>query len=487
MPPGTEMPMGPELAAIAPELGLAGLSLVLLGLGPFLPRGRKGWAWWLALAGLLGDLALAVLLQGPPRSAFDGVYVVDPLAQFFRLLLLATTIVVLLASRDYFRGLPHEGEVPGLLVLLAGAMMLLAGSNDLVLIALFVQLVSVVSYVLVGLWKADAWANEAALKFFLFGSVAVTVMLYGMSLLFGATGTLNLAELARRLPGADPTIVVVGLALTLAGYAFKVAMAPFHVWVADTYQGAPTPITALLSVGPKAAGLAVLLRTLAVAVPPETVGWPAAVAVLAGLTMTLGNVLALRQQNVKRLLAYSSIAQAGYLLMGVAAAGRDELSVPGLLFYLVAYLAMNLGAFAVAAAVEQRGGAGGSVELGGYEGLGARAPWLAGAMTLFLLSLAGFPPLAGFVGKTMLFGAAMGAGFAWLAALAAANTALSLAYYAQPIARMYLQPAADRPVPRPAPALGWAIALSVAATLLAGVLPEPVVALARAGASWLAG
>lgn len=476
---------GMELWAIVPELWLGSLSLLLVGLGPFLPPGRKGWAWWLALAGLLVALVpVARMLTWQPQLVFLGTYAVDPLAVFFKLFMLATTILVLLAGRDYFRGMPHEGDLPALLVLAALAMILLAGSADLVLIALYVQLVSVVSYILVGVWKDEPLANEATLKFFLFGAVSVTVMLYGLSLLFGATGTLNLLELARRLPTADPTIVVLGLALTLAGYGFKVAMAPFHVWVADTYQGAPTPIAALLSVGPKAAGLAVLLRTLAVGVPTGEANWPPAMAVLAALTMTVGNVLALRQANLKRLLAYSSIGQAGFLLMGVAAAGRDELSVPALLFYLVAYLVMNIGAFAVVTAVE-RGVA--SVDLDGYEGLGARAPRLAFALTLFLLSLAGIPPLAGFVGKTMLFGAALGAGFGWLAAVAAANSALSLYYYVQPIARMYLRPPNGAAAPSAARALAWAIALSLAVTLLAGILPEPLVALARAGATWLSG
>ncbi len=477
---------GMELWAIVPELTLAGLTLVLVPLGPFLPPDRKGWSWWLAFAGLGIALALSARMLGwPAQPVFLGTYAVDPLAVFFKLFLLATTLVVLLASRDYFRGQPHEADVPMLLVLAALAMVLLAASADLVLIALFVQLVSVATYILVGIAKGDRLANEAALKFFLFGAVSVTIMLYGMSLLFGATGSLNLAEIAARLPQADASVVLLGLALTLAGYAFKVAMAPFHVWVADTYQGAPTPITAFLSVGPKAAGLAVLLRTLLVAVPVPAANWPLAVAVLAAVTMTVGNVLALRQVNIKRLLAYSSIAQAGFLLMGVAAAGRGEtLSVPALLFYLAAYLVMNVGAFAVAAAVERGLG---SVDLQGYQGLGTRSPWLAFAMALFLLSLAGMPPLAGFVGKTLLFGAAMGAGFTWLAAIAATNSALSLYYYVLPIARMYLQqPPVARGWPL-GPALSWAIALTLVGTVLLGVAPEPAVALAVRGASWLAG
>ena len=474
------MDMAPELAKIVPELWLAGLTLVLFALGPFLPRGRMDWAWWLALAGLGVAVVLSLrMLSWEPQLAFEDTYAVDRLALFFKLFLLGMTMLVVLAARDAFRGLPREGGVPGLLVLGAGAMIVLAGSNDLVLIALAVQLVSIVSYILVGVAKSNPLANEAALKFFLFGAVSIAVMLYGISLLFGATGALGLMELARRLPQADMSIVALGVALTLAGYAFKVAMVPFHVWVADTYQGAPTPIAALLSVGPKAAGVAVLLRTLAVAVPPSEANWPLAMAILSAVTMTVGNVLALRQTNIKRLLAYSSIGQAGLLLVGVAAAGRDELAVPGLLFYLVAYLVMNVGAFAVATAVERGAG---SVDLAGYEGLGARSPWLAGAMTLFLLSLAGIPPLAGFVGKTMLFGAAIGGGFAWLAAIAAANSALGLAYYVVPIGRMYFLPPNHQARLTTPPALGWAIWLSLTVTILAGIVPESIVAFATAGA-----
>lgn len=469
------------LADIVPELVLVAAVVLLLPLGPFLPARRKGVATWLALAALLAAAAGAVpLLAGPPRSAFDGTYAVDPFAAFFKLVAIATTALVLLTTHGHFRGRPHEADVPTLLVLACLGLVGLAASQDLVLVALFLTLVTVTSYVLSGIAKDEALAVEGALKLFLFGSAAAAVMFYGMALLYGLTGTLSLPEIASRLPQAPRVTAAVALAFVVAGYGFKVTLAPFHLWAPDTYQGAPTPIAAFLSVGPKAAGLAVLLRTLAVAVPTDVVGWPAWVAALSALTMTVGNVLALRQTNVKRLLAYSSVAQAGYLLMGIAAFGRDRLAVPGLLFYLAIYLAMNLAAFLTVAGL---GKALGSDDVDRYAGLGARMPFAAAALTISLLALAGVPPMGSYVGKAMLFAAAMGAGLTWLTVVAAANTAVSLFYYVRVLETAYLRPRDDAPdveppVPMPRATL-LAVAVTGIATLLLGIIPQPLLTLAE--------
>lgn len=483
--PGMDMAMGPELRRIVPELVLATLVLILLPLGPFLSPARKGVATWVALGGLaVAGVFSARMLAWPSQAAFLDTYAVDPFAVYFKLFAIAATALTLLATHGHFAGRPHAGDVPAILALTCLGLVGLAASQDLALIALFIQLVTVGSYILVGLAKDDRRATEGALKLFLFSAAAGAVMLYGMTLLYGLTGTLRLPELAARLPAAPLVTVLAGLGLLLVGYGFKITIAPFHAWAPDTYQGAPTPIAGYLSVAPKGAGLAVLLRTLVVAFPDELGRWPVLMAALAALTMTVGNVLALRQTSAKRLLAYSSIGQAGYLLVGVAAAGRDALAVPGLLLYLAVYLFMNLGAFLAVDAIERRTG---SDDLKDFAGLGRRLPLSAATLTLCLLSLAGFPPLGGFVGKTMLFGAALGAGWAWLATVMAVNTALSLFPYVRVLEPLYLRPAPGARLAAEPGALRLALVALGAGTLLTGVLPQPWVALAGRAVEILAG
>jgi NADH-quinone oxidoreductase subunit N len=400
-----------ELWAVIPELVLASFVLLLLVLAPLLPVRRKDVNTWLALLGLAGTGGVSAwMLSWEAQPVFLGTHAVDPFAVYFKLFAIAATGLALLATRTYFRGRPHEGAVLPLLLLTGAGAIGLAASQDLALIALFILLVAVGFYTLVGIAKDDYRATEGAIKLFLFSAVAGGVMLYGMTLLYGLTGTLGLPELASALPSAPVVATVAALGLVLAGYGFKITLVPFHFWAPDTYQGAPTPIAGYLAVVPKAAGLAVLLRTLAVAFRNGAADWPMLIAILAAVTMTLGNIFALRQTSAKRLLAYSSIAQAGYILVGVAAAGRDPLAVPGMLVYLVVYLFMNLGAFLAVDAIERCVG---SDDIGGFSGLGRRLPVPALALALCLPSLAGIPPLGGFVGKAMLFGAALGAGWEW--------------------------------------------------------------------------
>ena len=471
-----EMSMGIELRKIGPELILAGWVLLLLPLGSFLPAVRKGLTTWMALIGLAAAGAVSVAMLGwPAQMAFMDTYAIDPFAVFFKLFAIVATALVLLATHSYFRNSPHIGVVPAALVLTCLGILGLAASQDLALIALFLQLVTVGSYILVGIAKDDWRATEGALKLFLFSAAAGAVMLYGMSILYGLTGTLQLPEIATRLPGAPVVAVLAALGFMLAGYGFKITLVPFHMWAPDTYQGAPTPIAGYLAVGPKAAGLAVLLRTLVVAFPDGLAGWPELIAVLAALTMTVGNLFALRQTSAKRLLAYSSIGQAGYLLVGVAAAGRDALAVPGMLVYLAVYLFMNLGAFLAVDAIERQIG---TDEIAQFNGLGRQLPWASAALALGLLSLAGFPPLGGFVGKTMLFGAALGAGWIWLAVVMGINVAISLFPYARVLEPLYLRSAVHvRAETEPAALRLALLALSVG-TVASGVLPQPWVALA---------
>jgi len=476
--------MGMELWALVPELTLAGLVLLLLPLGPFLPPHRKYMATWLALAGLVVVAGESLrMLTFATQPIFLDTYAVDQYAVYFKLFAVAATAFVLLATQSHFRGRPHEGEVPALLLLVCLGIMGLAASQDLALIALFIQLVTVGSYILVGIAKESRPATEAAFKMFLFSATVGAVMIYGMVFLFGLTGTLRLPELASKLPAMPVVTTLAAFLLVLAGYGFEVTLVPFHTWAPDTYQGAPTPISGFLSVGPKAAGLAVLLRTLVVAFPRNLGHWAELVAVLAAVTMTVGNIFALRQNSVKRLLAYSSIAQVGYILVGVAAAERSALAVPGMLLYLAIYLFMNLGAFLAVDAVERQMK---SDDISQFVGLGRRLPVTAAVLAICLLSLAGFPPFGGFIGKTYLFGAALAAGWTWLAVVMLVNVAISLFYYVRVLEPMYLRPSPEKVLQKEPRALRFVLIVLGIGTLVSGVLPQEWVVLVTHASSLLA-
>lgn len=478
------MQSGMELWAIVPELTLAGLVLILLPLGPFLPKNRKYIATWIALVGLVAVAIESIrMLFFATQPIFLDTYAVDQFAVFFKLFATASTAFVLLATQSHFHGRPHEGEVPALLLLACLGIMGLAASQDLALIALFIQLVTVSSYILVGIAKDHRLATEAALKMFLFSASVGAVMLYGMVLLFGLTGTLRLPELATKLPAMPTVTVIVAFLLVLAGYGFEVTLVPFHTWAPDAYQGAPTPIAGFLSVGPKAAGLAILLRTLLVAFPHNMGHWAEIFAILAAITMTIGNIFALRQTSIKRLLAYSSIGQVGYMLVGVAAAQRSELAVPGMLVYLAVYLFMNLGAFLAVDALERQLS---SDDIGQIEGLGRRLPVTAAVLAICLLSLAGFPPFGGFVGKTMLFGAAIAAGWTWLAIVMLVNIAISLYYYVRVLAPMYFQPSSGASLQREPATLRFVLIVLGIGTFISGAFPQEWVLLATHASSVLA-
>lgn len=478
------MQSGMELWAIVPELTLAGLVLILLPLGPFLPKNRKYIATWIALVGLVAVAIESIrMLFFATQPIFLDTYAVDQFAVFFKLFATASTTFVLLATQSHFHGRPHEGEVPALLLLACLGIMGLAASQDLALIALFIQLVTVSSYILVGIAKDHRLATEAALKMFLFSASVGAVMLYGMVLLFGLTGTLRLPELATKLPAMPTVTVIVAFLLVLAGYGFEVTLVPFHTWAPDAYQGAPTPIAGFLSVGPKAAGLAILLRTLLVAFPHNMGHWAEIFAILAAITMTIGNIFALRQTSIKRLLAYSSIGQVGYMLVGVAAAQRSELAVPGMLVYLAVYLFMNLGAFLAVDALERQLS---SDDIGQIEGLGRRLPVTAAVLAICLLSLAGFPPFGGFVGKTMLFGAAIAAGWTWLAIVMLVNIAISLYYYVRVLGPMYFQPSSGASLQREPATLRFVLIVLGIGTFISGAFPQEWVLLATHASSVLA-
>jgi len=463
-----------SLAAWLPELLLAVGGMAALLAGAALRRsGPAAVIAWAAIG--LAAVSLAVVPAAGP--AFFGLIVLDPFSQALRWLALGTTgLVALMAHRasDVEQG--WAGESLGLIALIGVGLMLMAESAHLLMAVVSMELVGLSSYCLAAMTR-DARASEAGLKYLLFGALSSGIMLFGISLLYGLTGELALPALPEAIAALGPSragAVAVAVTLILAGLAYKISMVPFHMWTPDVYEGAPVAVAALLSVGPKAAGLALLVR-LAQATGPA---WEALLPLVLALTlatMTLGNVVALLQSNVKRLLAYSTIGQVGYLLIGFSAG--SQMGLEAILVYLTAYLFMNLGAFACVAAVHR---ATGSESLEAFRGLSARAPALAAAFAIFLLSLAGIPPLLGFIGKFLLFGAALEAGQVWLAVGGIINSAIALYYYVNLIRLMYLHRPERPQMLQPAWPLRLAVGLCAAATLWLGVFPAPLLAWFRA-------
>ncbi len=430
-----------ELWAILPELTVAALALALVPVAGW-ARGRwQNLPQLLAALGLLVGIGLtARMLPWEPVAVFEGTYAVDGFAHVFKLILLTGALITLLTLWGYFRGHPMRAQAPVALLLSTLGGMGLTSALDLALILLFLQLLSLASYLLVALVQSDPAGNEATLKYFLYAAVALAVMAYGLTFFYGLTGSLALREIGAALrSGGSGSWLVVAAGLVLIGYAFEATLVPFHFWAPDVYQGATAPVAGFLSVVPKTAALAGLLRFALTALPGGLAAWPQTIAGIAVVTMLWGNLAALRQSRLKRLLAYSSIAQAGYVLLALAVADRTPGALTAVAFYLATYLFMNLGAFAVAAQMERTLG---HDQIASLDGWGRAAPLSAAVLTLCLLSLGGIPPLAGFFGKVLLFQAAIDGGLLWLAIIGAANMALAIFYYLAPVARIYLRPPA---------------------------------------------
>ena len=450
-------------------LGVGAMVVMLLG-GPRATRLAR-------LVVACAAVALAWAQRPSSAEPFFGLIILDPFANVFRWAALATIgLVVLMASSSSEVDERWRGEYLGVLLVVGVGLMLMAQANHLLMAYLAMETVSLGSYLLVALVR-DGRASEAALKYLLFGALSSGVMLFGMSWLFGLSGQLAFSSIRASLAGVGPPLAqacVFAVGLMVVGLAFKISMVPFHMWTPDVYEGAPVPVTALLSVGPKAAGLALLLRLAGVLQPLWGMVAPVVV-VLAMVTMTLGNVAALVQQNVKRLLAYSTIGQVGYLLIGLSV--HTPRGLEALLVYLAAYLFMNLGLFACVTAVVQHTG---DETVSAFRGLAKRSPVLALCCALFLLSLAGLPPLFGFIGKFLLFGAAIDAQLIALAVVGVLNSAVALYYYVNIIRQMYLL-APERSGPlRVSRPVRLALAVCAAATMLLGVFPGPLL-------SWLGG
>ena len=480
------------LSWLAPEVALTAVVLLVI-FAEVLCRKDKRPVGFLALVGTLGALALAAYAwkvwpaaqfcadaPAGPQAAFGGAIAVDLYAIFFKILFLsAAAVAIVLTQPVVARWTSGQGEMFALILSCTLGMMLMAGANDLLMMYLSLEFASVTSYILAGMRRKDRKSSEASLKYIIYGAAASGMMIYGFSLLYGLTGTLNVAEIGRVLaqhPEIKPMKTVLISTLVMAGFGYKIAAAPFHMWCPDVYEGAPTPVTAFFSVGPKAAGFAMLVRFLSgvfqtpTAAPEGGFDWKLVMAVLAVLTMAVGNFGALQQQNLKRLMAYSSIGHAGYLLLAFTVFKPDNVSA--MMLYLVVYVIMNLGAFAIVILLEEKFG----IEtVDGCRGLGWRAPWLCGLMTLFMISLTGLPPTAGFIGKLVLFGQMIHAGGTFVLTLVVIGvlfSVVSLYYYARIVGAMFLvRPQEEEPAPKLAVPAWIVLWLMAAGTVYYGLFP----------------
>jgi len=470
-----------ELPWLAPIGALVLTSMLAVILALFVARERQGRVGAVVGGGHLvaAGLVVWVWLDLGPSAVMEETVMMDGLGLAVIGLLAVAGALGVALLRPVVAGTDREGEVYAVLTAATLASAVLVVAADIALIAMALGMLSLTSFVLTGYLRRSARGNEASLKYYIYGTVSGAAMVYGFSWWFGLTGETSLAGIGERLPEAPTAALVGSTALVVLGLGYKAALVPFHFWTPDVYDGAPLPVAAYLSVLPKIAGLIALARVLPAALPDDAAGWSLAIAAIAAATMTLGNLAALHQRNVVRLLAYSSIAQSGYLLMGVAALPGSDQGLPALVYYAIAYAATNLAAFAVVLAVQRERR---SVDVSAFAGLGARHPWWTATLVLSLLSLVGIPPLSGFVGKLEVFTAAIDAGQAWLAVVAVINTVISLFYYLRVIAPTVLEPAPDGPAPAPparsAPLAG-ALGIAALATVAVGVVAEPLLTLAE--------
>ncbi len=458
--------------ALRPIEILTVTGLLAMLLSAFLRDGRASVVGWVTIAGM--GVALADLWSQWGRTAvgFQGTLTTDGFTIFFGSVFLLAGMYTAAISMPYLRrtGLQH-GEYYALLVFSTVGAVLMASATELILSFLGLETLSLSVYVLAGFARSRMESSESSLKYFLLGAFASAFLLYGIALTYGVTGTTRLSAIAGAIAGmpAVPTVMSVAALLIGVGFAFKIAAVPFHMWTPDVYEGAPVTVTAYMAAGVKAAGFAAFARVFWQAFMPLSSEWTTFLAVSAVLTMTWGNVVAIQQKNIKRMLAYSSIAHAGYLLVAMVAGGDNGRAA--LLFYFVPYAIMNLGAFAVIAAVERQKG-GDAVLVDDYAGLAARSPWMALAMTIFLFSLAGIPPTAGFMGKFYIFRAAVETHHLALAIIGVLNSVVSVYYYLRPVVAMYMQePREDHAVPGGRPLVHALLFASIVALLAVGIMP----------------
>jgi len=465
-----------SLAALYPLLSIVLGALVILLLEAFLNRENREYLGYVALLFLVGCGLLCVRSWNDELAYFRGSLALDNLALFLTLIFCAAVVLVILLSMKYIgqQGANH-GEIYALLLLALSGLMIMTSSSDLLVIFLGLEVLSVSSYALAGLRRKDEKSGEAALKYFLLGSFASAFLVLGLAFLYGTAQSLSIPAIIAAFPAAPSAMGLAGVALLLVGLGFKIAVVPFHMWTPDVYEGAPTPVAAFFSVGTKAAGMIVLLRFFRhfwdAGSGATGVFW--ALWVISLLTMVIGNLVALRQTNLKRILAYSSIAHAGYMLVAILA--RDDGS---LVFYITAYIFMNTGAFAAVIALSKRGTE--FLELQDYAGIGFKYPWIGATLAVFLLSLAGFPPTAGFLAKFYVFSAAVKANLVPLVIVAVLASLVSVFYYLRIIVYMYMrEPAREVDIEVENPALFLAIFLCLYGVLQLGIFPGNILAAIR--------
>ncbi len=469
-----------EFAPILPMALLGAWACALLIVDLFVPRERRGITAWLAAAAILTSLAVVVLQAGGQVTGPEAMVVGDGTGSFFQAILLVGALAGVALAFDYIRRTGIErGEYYILLLFSLSGMLLLCIASDLLMVFLGLELLSIPLYVLAGFALPRPDSEEAALKYFLLGAFSSSFIVFGIALIYGATATTNLYAVAQQASAgsADMPLLLVGSLMVLVSLAFKVAAVPFHMWTPDVYQGAPTSVVAFMTVGSKVAGFAALLRVLTAAFPSLSVHWAQAGIWIAALTMIWGNVAAVGQRNIKRMLAYSSIAHAGYVFMAIpaaAAAGLQSQAYSAALFYLLAYSLTGVGAWGVVLAVEHAQGGGTNIE--DYAGLGSRRPLLAAAMTIFMLSLTGVPPTLGFVGKFFLFQTVLEANLTGLALIGVLTTLVSAYFYLRVVVNMYMRP--GLPEVRSERWLNFTVGAMAIAVLLLGLLPQPLLRIA---------
>jgi NADH-quinone oxidoreductase subunit N len=482
--------VNPDLTLIIPQLIILGMALLLLVADVALPKARHGLLTWMALAGLGAALVANFFYIGMNEATFNGAFRADDISVFVNLVVLVAGILSVVVSSSYVQNMEEPGSMPLaeyyvlLLFSVLGAM-LVGSAGDLVMVFLGIEMTALASYALTGFARRRLTSLEGALKYFLLGLFASAILVYGMAWIYGATGSTSLDGIAESLAGTvgdDPleASLLLAILLLVIGLAFKVAAVPFHMWTPDAYEGAPTPVSAYMSVIPKVAGFAAMIRILVQALEPVRNEWIILVGVLAVITMAFGNIVAITQRSVKRMLAYSSIGHTGYILAGFAAFSvaelADELAISSVLYYLFAYTFMNIGAFGIVTWLQHRGR---GVNIENFNGLASQSPLMAVAMTIFMLSLMGLPPLVGFYAKYYVILAAVEADMLWLAIAIVLASAASAFFYLRVVAAMYFAEATEVVPEGRTQMLGFGVAVMVVGTIFAGIFSGQLLELAQ--------
>ncbi len=464
-----------NIKILLPIIIITVTALTVLLIDVFSPREKKSHLGYIALFGVFCTLISVFKLMPISVSAYNGMFLHDGFSSFISIIVCIITLLTILISINYQKIVStiNCGEYYSLLMFASLGMILMGSSGNLIMVFLAIEIMSIAIYALAGFRKENDKSIESALKYFLLGAFATGFLLYGFALIYGATGTMDIVKIGAVLK-ANPKIMhtpflMCGIAMMTVGFGFKIAMVPFHMWTPDVYEGAPTPITAFMATGVKTASIAAMMRVFFIALGPLQPDWTTIMWIIAALTMLVGNIMALTQKNIKRMLAYSSIAHAGYLLIGFVAG--TQLAFAGILFYLLGYAFMNLGAFGVIALLGKKEKE--YTQINDFAGLGFKYPLLGISMSIFMFSMAGIPPTVGFMGKLYIFTAAIKSGFIWLAIIGVVNSVISLNYYLRVFVVMYFKEA-DKEIsfPTPSPAIVVALLIAASGVLLMGILPS---------------